>query len=62
MTWHRDFPKGAREVWDVLAKALMIRAGGVAVVYEHELREAASTQAEIELGEHGEITFRVERQ
>jgi hypothetical protein len=58
----RDFPDDAREMWDVLAKALMLRAGGNVTVSASSLREAAETQAEIDLSDDGSVTFRVERQ
>ena len=59
--WHRDFPPDAREMWDVIAKALMIRAGGQVSLSDDELRRAADAQAEIDLSEDGDISFRVER-
>lgn len=58
---HRDFPPDAREMWDVLAKALMLRAGGIVQVGMAEASAAADTQAEIELLKDGTIEFRVER-
>ena len=58
--WHRDFPPEAHEMWDMLAKALMIRAGGSVTVGLDEARAAADTQAEIEMRE-GQIIFRIER-
>lgn len=58
---HRDFPSDAREMWDVLAKALMLRAGGSVTVAADERRRASDTQAEIEIDADGAITFRVER-
>jgi hypothetical protein len=61
--WHRDFPPDAREMWDVIAKALMLRAQTSAVhISGDELRQAADTQAEIELHDDGSIGFRKERQ
>lgn len=61
--WHRDFPPEAREVWDIVAKALMLRAQTRAVrISAAELRAAAETQAEIELKADGSIGFRAERQ
>lgn len=60
--WHRDFPPDAREMWDVMAKALMLRAQTRAVkITADELRAAADTQAEIEIGDNGSIRFRAER-
>ena len=49
-------------MWDVLAKALMLRAPIHAVrISADEIRAAADTQAEIELRSDGSIGFRVER-
>ena len=48
-------------MWDVLAKALMIRAGGSVQVGLDEARIAGDVQAEIELLPDGTIEFRVER-
>ena len=58
----RDFPPDAIEMWDVIAKALMIHLGGSVCLSPLDLREAAATQAEIELLEDGSVYFRVERQ
>ena len=60
--WHRDFPDDVREMWDVLAKALLLRAGGSVQIGADEARAAADTQAEIELMQDGAIQLRVERQ
>lgn len=59
--WHRDFPPDAREMWDVIAKALLIRIGAGVVITVGDLRAAADTQAEIELRDDGGVGFRVER-
>lgn len=59
--WKRDFPYDAREMWDVLAKALMLRAGGNVTISHDELRCAATVQAEINLRADSSIEFRVER-
>lgn len=56
--WRRDFPDDAREMWDVLAKALMLRTGGGVTVTETELRAAADTQAEVELTDDGSVRLR----
>jgi hypothetical protein len=60
--FQRDFPTDAREMWDVIAKALMIHLGGSVCLSQLDLREAAATQAEIELTDDGSIHFRVDRQ
>ncbi len=57
----RDFPPSAQEVWDILAKAQMLRAGGKIVLSNREMIEAANTEAEIELLDDGSISLRVER-
>ena len=60
--WHRDFPTDAREVWDVMAKALMMRFGGHALTLSaDELRAAAAMQGEIQMNDDGSIDFRTER-
>lgn len=60
--WHRDFPEQAKEMWEVLAKALMMQyANSVAFVSQDDLRQAAATQTEIEMKDDGSIHFRVER-
>ncbi len=56
--WHRDFPDDAREMWDVMAKALMMRNGNSTILTAEELRTAAETQAEISLGSDGAIAIR----
>lgn len=48
-------------MWDVLAKALMLREGGSVTVSKTEQRIAAETEAEIELLPDGTISLRVER-
>lgn len=58
--WHRDFPPEARELWDIVAKALMLRFGGRVNVSADELRAARETAAEIEIDPSGGIQFRIE--
>lgn len=61
--WHRDFPEDSnRNMWDIVAKALMLRAGGNVELTATELRAAAMVQAEVELADGGGINFRAERQ
>ena len=59
--WHRDFPPEAREMWDVLAKALLLRTRPSCYVIfsADELRDAANTQAEVLLEDDGSIRFRI---
>lgn len=52
----RDFPTDARDMWDIIAKALMLRAGASVSIPATELRAAADTQAEVELCDDGSIT------
>ncbi len=59
--WHRDFPPDAREMWDIAAKALMLRMGGSVNISEHDLQDAANTIAEFEINKDGSLSFRVER-
>jgi hypothetical protein len=49
-------------MWDVIAKALLLRTGNTVHIGADELRMAAGTQAEIELADDGDIQFRIERQ
>lgn len=60
--WHRNLTDSTREVTDIIAKALMIRAGGSVAMTDEELTEAAYTQAEYRLAPDGTLEFRVERQ
>jgi hypothetical protein len=60
--WHRDFPPDASEMWQVIAKALLMRYPRPEVLIEvDELRSAADEQCEIELQDDGSIRFRKER-
>lgn len=64
MAFHRDFPTDAREMWDVVAKTLLLRFynGCEVILTQDQLRSAADTQAEIELMDDGSIRFRAARQ
>ncbi len=56
--WHHDFPDDVREMWDVVAKALLLRSAGNVRLTMDELRRAAGEQAEIALqGAH--LVFRI---
>ncbi len=57
--FHRDFPCDAQEVWEVIAKALMLRTGAAVVISFDELRSAAATQAELGL-DKGSLILRRE--
>lgn len=61
---HRELPEDdARDILDMIAKALMIRAGGSVTISRDEMNNAALACAEYDLDpETGEILFRIERQ
>ena len=59
--WHRDLPPDTSRLMDVIAKALMIRAGGSVRLTDAELHAAAVADSEIALDGDGSILFRVER-
>ena len=62
--WHHDVPPDLKEVYEVVAKALMMRARcGMVVLTKEELLEAARTSTEIALDDDaGSLMLRVERQ
>lgn len=60
LTWHKELPPDTAEVWDVTAKALLLRLGGAVVVSEAELMQAAATPCEIAIDDQGAFHFRVE--
>ena len=62
MTWHRDFPPQAHEMWDILAKALLLRGNGGVTITRHAIVTAQQTACEIELADNGNLNFRVEPQ
>jgi hypothetical protein len=45
--WHDDLPPGTEEVWDMIAKALLLRLGGSVTLSEAELRVAGETACEV---------------
>lgn len=47
--FHRDFPSDAQEMWEIIAKALMLRSGGAIKLTLAEIRAAAEAQAEIDI-------------
>jgi hypothetical protein len=57
--WHRDFPPEGREMWDILAKALLLRLGDYVHVSADELRVAREAAAEVEIDQFGGIRFRI---
>jgi hypothetical protein len=63
MEWHRNLPDGTeRDVLDIIAKVLMIRAGGDVTITQDEMREAGAQQAEFCPQDDGALGFRIERQ
>jgi hypothetical protein len=60
---NRELPPGTeKDILDIIAKALMLRAGGSVVLTENEREQAAAVQAEFEIDRYGALTFRIERQ
>ena len=59
--WHRDLPPDTSQVMDVIAKALMIRAGGSVRLTAAELHAGVAADSEISLDDDGSLLFRVER-
>lgn len=58
LDWHSDLPPSTEEVWDMLAKVLMLRSGGPVAVSERELRNAAKVECEVALEKDGTFHFR----
>jgi hypothetical protein len=59
---HDDFPPDAREMWDIVAKALLLRMNeGVIVITQEELRQAARSQALIDLHGNGDLEFFIKK-
>jgi hypothetical protein len=54
-------PPDLAEVFEVVAKALMLRLGDSVHLERDELVEAAETSTEIALTDSGTVVFRVER-
>lgn len=53
-----NFPLGAEEVWDVVAKALLLdREGGIVIISRDELERAAKAECTIRLLEDGSLLF-----
>lgn len=61
--WHEDFPEGAEALWDVVAKALMLRINeGILTFTEAELKLAAHTQMQMRVDPiTGDLEFFVKR-
>ena len=63
MTWHRELPAdSAKDILDIVAKALLLRAGGNVTLSGDEMRRAREVQAEFRRCDNGALSFRVERQ
>lgn len=60
MIFHRDLPPMTEEVWDIVAKTLMLRVGGFVAITKQEIETAQATQATISLEDNGSIVFRIE--
>jgi len=59
--WHSDLPPGTEEMWDMIAKVMLLRAGGSVVIDKNELRRAAETPCQISYdADTGTANFRVE--
>lgn len=59
--WHHDFPPEAKAMWDVVAKALLIRmAQGIVSIDQEELRIAARSRAMMRLDFNGDLQFYLE--
>lgn len=55
-----DFPRDLEDLWDITAKALMLRTGSIVRVTKEELEQAAAAACLIELLDDGSIIFRLE--
>lgn len=60
MDWHSDLPRGTEEIWDIMAKALLLRLGGSVTVSEAEMAAAAETECQMAIADGGVFRFRVE--
>lgn len=58
LNWHSDLPPSTEDVWDMLAKVLMLRSGGPIAVTERELKDAAKVECEVALEKDGTFHFR----
>jgi hypothetical protein len=60
--FHDDFPPEVKEMWDIVAKALLLRlAEGLIVITKDELRKAARSQAFIDLHINGDMEFFIKK-
>lgn len=60
MDWHKDLPPKTEQVWDIVAKAMLLKSGGSVVVTEAEMKTAAVTPCEIAIDSTGMFHFRIE--
>lgn len=58
--WKTDFPKGTEEMWDIMAKSLLLRFGGSAHLTTSEMKQAAQTPCFIKISETGDLLFEAE--
>jgi hypothetical protein len=60
--FHHDFPEDAKEMWDIVAKALLLRLNeGVIVITKEELRQAARSEAFIDPHQNGDLEFYIQK-
>lgn len=59
-SFHPRPPKGAEALWDIMAKAMLIRSGGQVIISKAELETAAKTQCSMTLGDGGQMVFKVD--
>lgn len=57
---HEDFPLGCEELWDITAKALLLRFGGAVQISLTELEQAGRAACVIRVQGDGSIAFEVE--
>lgn len=58
--FHEQLPNGAEAVWDIMAKAMLLRCGGQVIISAAELEAAAKTKCSLALGKNGQIVFKVD--
>ena len=58
--WHPDLPPGTEEVWDIVAKALLLRLGGSVTITRDEMHRACETPCLIAIDGCGAAHFRIE--
>lgn len=56
--WHTELPPSTEEVWDIVAKVLLIRLGGSVCIPQEEARMASEASCEISMDDAGSFYFR----